>query len=156
MPIVSGIQILSHKARKLFDDYLQLYMESLPLYLKGKIHLLMILDNLHADEETILVSVEVKVLYSSIPHSNGINMARSFLKERGIESKHYNNFVVELLEFILTHNVFYVWWRPLPPDTWYGNGDDMFTACTNVYMGGGSSPSSLMIILSNYSIVQQF
>lgn len=58
------------------------------------------------EEHTILASIDVESLYSCIPHNKGVGVVVSFLKERSKEFYGYNVFILGLLEFIPTHNVF--------------------------------------------------
>lgn len=135
-PIFQGIQNWTHKESRLIVDYLHPYVDGLYSCLKDTIHPLMILDNLHVDEEATLVFIDVEALYSNNFHSSGINMVLPFLKQRSAEFTLYNNLVFELLEFILTHNEF------MFDGSHYlqVQGEAMGTTCAllyaNLYLGG--------------------
>lgn len=56
--------------------------------------------------DALLVALDVEALYCSIPHDRRIQTIRSFLTELGPEMGLYNEFIFELLEFILRNNIF--------------------------------------------------
>ena len=49
--------------------------------------------------------MDVKTLYSSIPHSDGIKECKIFLIENSLTSMEISNFT-KIIDFILTHNYF--------------------------------------------------
>lgn len=83
-----------------------------------------------------LVAVDVEALYNSIPHSQGIHVTEWFLSKRGQSAHRYNQFVLELLHFILTQNIFIFWGSHYLQV----QGDAMGTRCapsySNLYLGG--------------------
>ena len=54
---------------------------------------------------TLIVSMDVKTLYSSIPHSDGIRACEIFVIENGLTSMEISN-IAKIIDFILTHNYF--------------------------------------------------
>lgn len=52
------------------------------------------------------MSLDVEALYCSIPHKSGLAVVKTFLGKSGTENLAYNEFVLELLDFILHNNVF--------------------------------------------------
>lgn len=53
-----------------------------------------------------LVSIDVEALYTSIPHKWGLNAVWHFLVETYPQAMAQNEFLIDLLEFALTSNVF--------------------------------------------------
>lgn len=53
-----------------------------------------------------MVGIDVKSLYTSIPHQCGIQAVESFLNSMYPESGPQNEFLVDLLEFALLNNFF--------------------------------------------------
>ena len=51
----------------------------------------------------LIVSMDVKTLYSSIPQSNGIIALETFLIENGFPTMEISN-ITKIIDFILTHN----------------------------------------------------
>ena len=58
------------------DHWLQPLMKSLPSYLKNTMELINELRNLQVELHTILVTIDVKSLYTCIPHKDGIEACR--------------------------------------------------------------------------------
>ena len=54
-------------------------MKNLPSYLKNTTELINEFKNLQLEPETILVTVDVKSLYTCIPHKDGIDACREAL-----------------------------------------------------------------------------
>lgn len=51
----------------------------------------------------ILTSIDVESLYRLIPHTKGLGAVEYYLKKRGTQYDRHNDFVTDLLNFILTH-----------------------------------------------------
>lgn len=81
-------------------------LETLFSYVKDNISFLQMIDGLYIPEGAFLVTLDVECLYNSIPHDFGVQAALSFLEKTGDQSSTHNWFVLELLEFTLTHNYF--------------------------------------------------
>lgn len=103
--------------------------------------------------DSLLVSKDIEALYCSIPHSLGLSVVESFLSESDAMVGPYNAFIIQLLQHILTKNVF------LFDGSHYlqVQGVTMGTCCApsyaNPYLGGWErtlfSNSSLSIYLAN-------
>lgn len=65
-----------------------------------------------------LVGIDVESLYTSIPHSCGLQAVGTFLNTTYPESRPQNEFLVELLEFMLLNNFFQfltIYYQQIPP-----------------------------------------
>lgn len=109
-PIVSGI----NNASILVDTVLRPHVQALPSFIKDTSGFLRAIEQLQIPEGTLLITVDVKTLYNSIPHKKGITTIKSFLDQMSSDSADFNQFVLELLEFILAHNVFLFDGAPFP------------------------------------------
>lgn len=74
---------------------------SMALYIKDTIHLLQILENLEISKSAILVTVDVELLYGSIPHDKGVATVGYVLKKRATQEFKLNQFNLQMLNFIL-------------------------------------------------------
>ncbi|XP_077155702.1 uncharacterized protein LOC143818196 isoform X2 [Ranitomeya variabilis] len=63
------------------------------------------LDQLQLEDHQILVTADVKALYTSIRHSDGLAATAWFLHSSNIEDR-LIDLILTLLEFILRHNTF--------------------------------------------------
>ncbi|CAH2273961.1 turtle homolog A-like [Pelobates cultripes] len=76
----------------------------LPFYIKDTKQTLALLSNLKVPALAALCSPDVEALYSSIPHTRGIQHIGSYLEKREDQYIPHNNFALELLKSSLTHN----------------------------------------------------
>ncbi|XP_073448827.1 uncharacterized protein [Aquarana catesbeiana] len=105
-PIISGIGSHTQTASQYVDGYLRPHVTSLPSYLKDTLDLLKILEGLTIPQGAILAAIDIEALYSSIPHTKGIEVVSEFLRERDTNSWELGQFIILLLERILTNNMF--------------------------------------------------
>ncbi|XP_077344465.1 uncharacterized protein LOC143988608 [Lithobates pipiens] len=135
-PIISGCSCLTENASALVDSYLSPHVISLSSYVKDTIDLLRMIEGLSLPPNSWLVALDIESLYNTIPHDKGVEVVRRFLSERGSSFLQYSSFVVDLLEYILKHNVFVF------DSTHYlqVQGVAMGTKCApsyaNLYLGG--------------------
>lgn len=101
-PIVSGCQSLTENASALVDKYLIPHVTALFSYVQDTIDMLRHIDGKQVPPNTWLVALDVECLYNSIPHVKGMDVIRTHLLERGPSFDGYSQFVLRLLEFILT------------------------------------------------------
>ena len=71
-PIVSSCESPTENISQFVDYWLQPIMKNLPSYLKDTSHLIRELKQIFIEPNTILVTVDVKSLYTCIPHVDGI------------------------------------------------------------------------------------
>lgn len=105
-PIVSDIGSLTDNASKFVDSFLLPHVSGLPSYIRDTSDLLRHIEGIQIPRDALLVAIDVESLYSSIPHEKGIATARSFLMEQEDTSWPLNEFILQLLTFILTQNFF--------------------------------------------------
>ncbi|XP_069610910.1 uncharacterized protein [Ranitomeya imitator] len=104
-PIVSGGgNFLEHVGRWI-DSILQPCVESLPSFLKDTGAFLKLIDGIEIDPESVLVVADVESLYTSIRHHDGLRATKYYLNMSNFPIS-FQNFVLEVLEFALTHNFF--------------------------------------------------
>ena len=110
-PIVSGCDGPTDKLSQFVTHFIQPIAESLPSYFKDTTHFLRLLQfQKFPSNNCILVTADVTSLYTSIPHREGIDAVRFFIKQTSLEKRHKNcppiAFVGIILETILTRNIF--------------------------------------------------
>ena len=78
-PIVSSCDSATENISQFIDYWLQPIMKSLPSYLKDTLQLINELKEISVESDTILVTVDVKSLYTYIPHDEGIAACKEAL-----------------------------------------------------------------------------
>ena len=78
-PIFSSCSNATETISQYVDYWLQPLMKNLPSYLKNTMELINKLKNFQIEPNTILVTIDVKSLYTCIPHKDGINACREAL-----------------------------------------------------------------------------
>lgn len=68
--------------------------------MRDTIHLLQIIDDIHVNDGTQLVAIDVEDLYSANPHDRGLKVIRHVLFQSTQHEPQYNEFVLMALEFI--------------------------------------------------------
>lgn len=86
------------------DQFLQPFAQSLPSYVRDGVHLLELLKYYTWESTYMWASLDINSLYTSIPHSIGLQAATQFLMEDPTLNPRQAQFVVEATEFCLTHN----------------------------------------------------
>ena len=82
-PIVSGFDSPTDNLSRYIAHYLQPLVENLPSYIKNTKHMLQILDSFDdLPDNIIMVTADVRSLYTSIPHDDGLESV----------TRHYNQF----------------------------------------------------------------
>ncbi|KAM4012040.1 uncharacterized protein ACNLHF_005390 isoform 1-T3 [Anomaloglossus baeobatrachus] len=104
-PIISGRGNFLENVNKWIDSILQPLVGSLPSYIQDTGDFLRKVDGLFAGEDTLLVAGDVESLYTSIVHSDGLRAAKFFLDTTS-NPPDFNELVLRLLEFSLTHHFF--------------------------------------------------
>ncbi|KAM9305433.1 uncharacterized protein PAF06_013989 [Gastrophryne carolinensis] len=105
-PIVSGNGGPLERVARFVDENLKPLVKILPSFVLDSNDLLRKLRQVHMNDDWLLASIDVESLYTSIPHTVGLEAVKQTLEEVGPCDAHYNEFVVELLEFVLTNNYF--------------------------------------------------
>ena len=78
-PIVSSCENPTENISQYVDFWLQPLMKAIPSFLKDTSELINELRNLPVEPDTILVTIDVKSLYTCIPHQEGIEACREAL-----------------------------------------------------------------------------
>lgn len=105
-PIVSVVGSVTQNAGIYIDKILRQFILSLPSYLRDSSDLLCKLEDVTLEEGTLLASIDVDAPYSSIPHDFGLKAVSHFLSTKGVQYIKHHEFMLELIEFVLTHNYF--------------------------------------------------
>ena len=131
-PVVSSIGCHTERISKYVDHYLQPINQSLPSYVKDTTNFLNKLDSLPEElpDDAIMVTMDVRSLYTNVPNNEGIEAVKHFLRTRnrpgdGILAKVISTFLL----LILTLNNFVF------NETNYiqVNGASMGTKCAPTY-----------------------
>ena len=105
-PIVSACNCPTERIAEYLDEVLRPIVESLPTYVRDSAHTLRILQDLHLpDDDLLLFTMDVKSLYTSIPHDEGIRALRAFLDRRTHKCPSSDT-LCRLAELVLTLNCF--------------------------------------------------
>lgn len=142
-PIVAGIGGLTEQVGVYIDQILNPFVLSLPSYVRDTQDLLKKLEGIVLEDNTLLVSIDVESLYTSIRHDLGVEACRHFLSTRGIQFQSHTNFLLKLLRFTLTHNIFYF-------------GQQIFHQLRGTAMGCSCAPSYANLLLGWWEATQVF
>ena len=107
-PIVSSCGSPTENISQFVDYRLQPHMKALPSYIKDTTQLINELRELSVEPDTFLVTIDVKSLYTCIPHSEGIQACtETLLKSKMNNPSQPNTTVLAcLLEIVLKNNLF--------------------------------------------------
>ncbi|KAM4043753.1 uncharacterized protein ACNLHF_014024 [Anomaloglossus baeobatrachus] len=127
-PIVSGIGGICDPICKFVDFYLKPLVQDLPSYIRDTTDALAKMEGLHIEPDMWLVAADVESLYTCIAHQDGLEAVRLFLDGSRLDGP-TRGLILELLDFILTHNAF------LFKDRYYlqRRGTAMGAACAPSY-----------------------
>ena len=83
-PVISSIGCHTERISKYVDYHLQPLNQALPSYIKDTTDFLNKLDTLpdQLPEESILVTMDVRALYTNVPNEEGIDAVKQFLRAR--------------------------------------------------------------------------
>ena len=104
-PIVSGIGSITEKISAYVDQEIRHLVPTIPSYLKDTSHLIQILLGKTLAPEDILVTIDVKSLYTNIPHIEGIQALNRTLEETNIHLMK-KLLICRLANLVLTKNYF--------------------------------------------------
>ena len=85
-PIVNGIGSPTEKISAYVDTYLIKYTPRIPSYIKDTTHLLNILKHQKILTTDIMVTIDVKSLYTNIPHTEGIAAITRMMEDTGLDT----------------------------------------------------------------------
>ena len=112
-PIVSGINGPTEKVSKLVDFWLQDIVTKLPSHIKDSTHMLHHIEEWNTtigpfDDNTKLLTIDVKALYTNIPHDDMLTSLSHFLQklDRTNSSIPPTSTVIKLAKHVLENNFF--------------------------------------------------
>ena len=103
-PVVSSINCHTSKISQFVDFHLQPFVQSMDSYLKDTTDFLNKLKDQRVQKNTILVTMDVKSLYTNIPNQEGIQAVKSVLEKSNKSS--LTSVITSFLGLILTLNNF--------------------------------------------------
>ena len=104
-PIVNGIGSITEKISAYVDQEIRHLVPNIPSYLKDTSHLIQILLGKILAPRDILVTIDVKSLYTNIPHNEGIQVLNRTLEETNIHPMK-KLLICRLANLVLTKNYF--------------------------------------------------
>ena len=104
-PIVNGIRSVTEKISAYVDTFLRKYTPRIPSYIKDTTHFHNTLKHLEIQNTDLLVTIDVKSLYTNIPHTEGIAAVTRMIEETGLDTLH-KMFICNLAHQVLTKNYF--------------------------------------------------
>ena len=104
-PIVNGIGSITEKISAYVDQEIRHLVPRIQSYLKDTTHLIHILLGKKLAPEDILVTIDVKSLYTNIPHTEGIQALSRVLEETNIHPMK-KLLICRLANLVLTKNYF--------------------------------------------------
>lgn len=81
-------------------------VNELPSFIQETRDVLRKIDGIRVPPDAILVGIDVESLYTSIPHKWGIKAVQYFLDSKFFQLAAQNEFIVDLLQFMLDNNCF--------------------------------------------------
>jgi len=107
-PIVSSCGSPTEHISEFVDYWLQPHMQSLPSFIKDTTQLINELQNIHVNASDWLVCIDVKSLYTNIPHSEGLKACLQAFKywEEINPQQPPAEILCNLLEVVLKNNMF--------------------------------------------------
>ena len=135
-PIISLCDAPTEKISLFVDHHLRPFVELLPSYLRDTTHFLTRIRDLETlPPDTLLVTLDVKSLYTNIPNHDGIKACREVLNTRPPQQKPYTDDLVELTTQILTINNFSFEDRHYLQKQGTAMGTRMAPSYANIFMG---------------------
>ena len=104
-PIVNGIGSITKKISAYIDEEIRQLIPRIPSYLKDTTHLINIPHDKKLASADILVTIDVKSLYTNIPHTEGIKALNRTMEETDTNSMK-KLLICRLANLVLTKNYF--------------------------------------------------
>ena len=107
-PIVSASGTITEAASAFADHHLKPLVPQLPSFIQDTTHFLQKLEVIKKSTlppGTLLITLDVSSLYTNIPHEEGLRASEHFLNKRK-NTTIPTDFLIKLMEFVLTHNNF--------------------------------------------------
>ena len=136
-PIVSAIACPTEKISQFLDSLFQPIVNKLPTYVKDTTHALHIIDNINSNNQTpptLLFTMDVKALYTSIPHDDGLKAIQHFFTLDPHPDIPVHS-IVRLTELVLTLNSFEFNGNYFDQISGVAMGTKMGPSYANLFMG---------------------
>ena len=154
-PIISGCDSPTDRLSSFIDSHLKPLCTSLPSYIKDTNHFLQTIFNLDTPlpPNTILATIDVKSLYTNIPHDEGINAVLEALDTIHGRMWPLRKVIHQFLEYILKENYFTFMDKLYLQKHGTAMGTKMAPSFANIFMGAleqtllSSSPNHLIPLL---------
>jgi len=136
-PIVSSCDSPTENISQYIDHWFQPIMKELPSYLKDTNQLIRELRDLSVPQNVILATVDVKSLYTCIPHEDGIAACKEALENSEVNNPEQpdSNTLIKLLEIVLKNNTFEFDGRAFHQLQGTAMGTRAAPAYANIFMG---------------------
>ena len=102
-PIVNRTGSITGKKSAYVDKFLRRFAPRIPSYVKDTTHFLNMLEHLKIQSTDLLVTIDVKSLYTNIPHTGGIVAITKMMEDTGLDTLH-RMFICNLAHQVLTKN----------------------------------------------------
>ncbi len=138
-PIVSGSGSMTESISKFVDLHIGPLVPKLSSYIKDTNHFLTIINDLNAnhtfDDNTLLVTIDVKSLYTNIPHDECIQAATHYLDNTLINEYPPSSFIASLMKIVLQFNFFSFNNEFFLQEHGIAMGTKMAPSAANLFMG---------------------
>ncbi|XP_072166479.1 uncharacterized protein [Diadema setosum] len=106
-PIVSSVGSLTEPMSQFVDEKLQPFLPRIKSYIKDTTDFLQKIESVQVAPGSTLVTMDVQSLYTNIPHEDGVQAIRRFLRDHANEDEAVDaDALAQMTEFILKHNFF--------------------------------------------------
>ena len=154
-PIISGCDSPTDRLSSFVDFHLKPLCSSLPSYIKDTNHFLQTIFNLETPlpPNTIIATIDVKSLYTNIPHNEGTNAVLESLDTKHGRMWPFRKIIHQFLEYILKENYFTFQDQLYLQKHGTAMGTKMAPSFANIFMGAleqallSSSPNHLIPLL---------
>ena len=137
-PICNTINSATANISKWVDDQLQPLVQTLPSYLKDDNHFLRKINEINNSEtlpaDTLLVTLDVKSLYTNITHENGIRACEHYMRINSYD-EYKRTTVLKFIKLVLTCNNLTFQGSHYIQQTGTAMGTRMAPTYANLYMG---------------------
>ena len=136
-PIVSSCESPTENISQFIDYWLQPIMKALPSFLKDTTQLINELKDLVIEPNSLLVTVDVKSLYTCIPHQEGIQACAESLQnsKANYPDQPDTKTLINLLELVLKNNTFEFDGKSYIQLQGTAMGTKLAPAYANIFMG---------------------
>ena len=154
-PIISGCDSPTDRLSSFIDHHLKPFCSSLPSYIKDTNHFLQTIFNIATPlpPNTIISTIDVKSLYTNIPHNEGIKAVLETLDSKHGRMWPLRTAIHQFLEYILKENYFTFKGKLYLQKHGTAMGTKMAPSFANIFMGAleqsllSSTPNKLVPLL---------